>query len=68
MVKDAVTFGSVFVGYVTDIIFFRTHIISFSIFVDRVSSKLELWLRSVPHPLFFHLRINYVLDANNALI
>ena len=47
MVKDVVTFGTVFVGFSTKLVFFRTHLISFSIYAGRMGSKLELWLCGV---------------------
>jgi hypothetical protein len=50
VVKDVVTFGTVFVGFSTELVFFRTHLISFSICAGRITrmgSKLELWLCGV---------------------
>jgi hypothetical protein len=47
VVKDVVTFGTVFVGFSTELVFFRTHLICFSIYAGRMGSKLELWLCGV---------------------
>ena len=47
MVKDVVTFGTVFVGFSTELVFLRTYLISFSIYASRMGSKLELWLCGV---------------------
>jgi hypothetical protein len=47
VVKDVVTFDTVFVGFSTELVFFRTHLISFSICAGRIGSKLELWLCGV---------------------
>jgi hypothetical protein len=54
----------VFVGFSTALVFFRTHLISFSICAGRAGSKLELWLYSVEnltHPNTFFLSSPYKL-------
>jgi hypothetical protein len=72
VVKDVVTFGTVFVGFSTELVFFRTHLISFSRYAGRMGSKLELWLcgfsnLALPNHFSFDLRISYVLGANDHL-
>ena len=38
MVRSVVTFGTVFVGFMTELVFFRTHLISFRLYVERPGS------------------------------
>ena len=56
--------GMVFVGFSTAFVFFRTHLISFSICAGRAGSKLGLWLYGVENltlPNTFFLSSPYKL-------
>ena len=50
MVRGALRFGTVFVGFITELVFFPTHLVSFSICVGRTGSKLVLYLNDVEKP------------------